>query len=245
MDTNASLRHSMSVSMYRGGRPRSTPPDLPSLLLDSRICYLGMPIVPAVAELIMAELMWLDYDNPAKPVYVYINSPGIQNVKNETVGSDTDAYCIADMFAHMKSDIYTVNLGMAFGQAAMLLSLGKKGYRAVLPHSTSKVYLPNIQRSSGSVSDMWIKAKELEANAGYYIELLAKGTGKSQEEIAKDVQRIRYFHTQDAIEYGLADRVMDSLESGKGAEKRSSDEIRAARAPRRGGGNPQAAPSGL
>jgi len=65
-----------------------------------------------------------------------------------------------------------------------------------------------------------IQAKELEANAGYYIELLAKGTGKSQEEIAKDVQRIRYFHTQDAIEYGLADRVMDSLESGKGAEKR-------------------------
>ncbi|MQL41390.1 hypothetical protein EI012_26130, partial [Escherichia coli] len=84
----------MSVSMYRGvcrgaGRPRTAPPDLPSLLLDARICYLGMPIVPAVTELLVAQFMWLDYDNPNKPIYLYINSSGTQNEKNETVGSET------------------------------------------------------------------------------------------------------------------------------------------------------------
>ncbi|KAL8097270.1 hypothetical protein AgCh_030412 [Apium graveolens] len=98
-------RYGMSVSMYRGGggrgngRPRSAPPDLPSLLLDARICYLGMPIVPAVTELLVAQFMWLDYDNPSKPIYLYINSSGTQNEKMETVGSETEAYAIADTMA--------------------------------------------------------------------------------------------------------------------------------------------------
>lgn len=109
MNDRPSAKYSMSVSMYRGGgrgagRPRSAPPDLPSLLLDARICYLGMPvrqstsiyyillfillhyakiifllqIVPAVTELLVAQFMWLDYDNPSKPIYLYINSSGTQ-----------------------------------------------------------------------------------------------------------------------------------------------------------------------
>ncbi|CAI5510578.1 unnamed protein product [Closterium sp. Naga37s-1] len=97
---NSAARLSMSVSMYRGlggaGRPKTAPPDLPSLLLDARICYLGMPIVPAVTELIVAELLWLDYDNPSKPIYFYINSSGTQNDKRESVGFETEAYAIAD-----------------------------------------------------------------------------------------------------------------------------------------------------
>ncbi|KAL4347750.1 hypothetical protein GQ457_17G003420 [Hibiscus cannabinus] len=155
-------KYSMSVSMYRGGargygRPRTAPPDLPSLLLDARICYLGMPIVPAVTELIVAQLMWLDYDNPSKPIYLYINSSGTQNEKMETVGSETEAYAIADTMAYCKSEFYTVNCGMAYGQAAMLLSQGAKGYRAVQPNSSTKLYLPKVSRSSGAVIDMWIK----------------------------------------------------------------------------------------
>ncbi|KAF2545848.1 hypothetical protein F2Q70_00022048 [Brassica cretica] len=141
-------RYIMSVQMYRGGgsaRPRTAPPDLPSLLLDARICYLSMPF------------MWLDYDNPANPIYLYINSPGTQNEKMETVGSETEAYAIADTISYCKSDVYTINCGMAFGQAAMLLSLGKKGYRAVQPHSSTKLYLPKVNRSSGAAIDMWIK----------------------------------------------------------------------------------------
>ncbi|CAK8573848.1 unnamed protein product [Lathyrus sativus] len=246
ISNSGSSRTSMSISMRRGGgwgRTRRSPPDLPSVLLDSRIVYLGMPIVPAVAELIVAELIWLDYDDRKKPVYLYINSPGTQNMRSETVGSETDAYSIADMLNHIKPDIYTVNVAVAFGQAAMLLSIGKKGYRTVLPHSTSKVYYPKVHRSSGSVTDMWIKAKELEVNYEYYIELLAKGTGKSEEEIAKDVQRTRYFQAQDAIDYGLADRILKTQEVIN--DKRDYNEMGATRALQRGGGNPQAAASGF
>ncbi|XP_058757359.1 ATP-dependent Clp protease proteolytic subunit-related protein 1, chloroplastic-like [Vicia villosa] len=247
MDINGSSRTSMSVSMYRGGgrggRRRRGPPDLPSILLDARICYLGMPIVPAVTELILGQLMWLDYDNPGKPVYLYINSSGSQNEKNETVGSETDAYSIADALSFVKSDIYTVNLALALGQAAMLLSLGKKGHRAVLPHSTTKIYLPKAHRSSGSVSDMWIQAKELQTTADYYVELLAKGTGKPEEEIAKDLQWTKYFQAQGAIDYGIADKIMNSMD-GEGYKKRDLNEMLATRALKRGGGYPQAAPSG-
>lgn len=244
-------RYGMSVSMYRGGggrgngRPRSAPPDLPSLLLDARICYLGMPIVPAVTELLVAQFMWLDYDNPSKPIYLYINSSGTQNEKMETVGSETEAYAIADTMAYCKSDVYTVNCGMAFGQAAMLLSLGTKGYRAMQPNSSTKLYLPKVNRSSGAVIDMWIKAKELDANTEYYLELLAKGIGKPKEEIEKDIQRPKYMQAQEAIDYGVADKIIDSRDNA--FEKRDYDSILAQSKAMRGrtAGNPQAAPSGL
>ncbi|KAJ8465535.1 hypothetical protein OPV22_028087 [Ensete ventricosum] len=243
-------KYSMSVSMYRGGgrgygRPRSAPPDLPSLLLDARIVYLGMPIVPAVTELLVAQLMWLDYDNASKPIYLYINSSGTQNENRETVGSETEAYAIADMMAYCKSKVYTVNCGMAYGQAAMLLSLGAKGYRALQPNASTKLYLPKVHKSSGAAVDMWIKAKELDANTDYYLELLAKGIGKPKEEIEKDIQRPKYFLAQDAIAYGIADKIIDSRDAA--FEKRNYDEMLAqSKAMRRAAGaGPQAAPSGF
>ncbi|KAG6542438.1 hypothetical protein Mapa_016128 [Marchantia paleacea] len=226
---NAPSRLSMSVSMYRGGggggfgRPKTAPPDLPSLLLDSRICYLGMPIVPAVTELIVAELLWLDYDNPQKPIYFYINSSGTQNEKRESIGFETEAYCIADTIAYVKSKVYTVNCGQAFGQAAMLLSIGEKGYRAVQPNSVTKLYSPKVNQSQGPAIDMWIKAKELDANTDYYVDLLAQGTGKSREEIANDIKRPKYFRAQEAIEYGLADKVIESR--GVAMERKNYDEM--------------------
>ncbi|KAL3814307.1 hypothetical protein ACJIZ3_015575 [Penstemon smallii] len=244
-------KYSMSVSMYRGGargsgRPRSAPPDLPSLLLDARIVYLGMPIVPAVTELIVAQFMWLDYDSPTKPIYLYINSSGTQNEKMETVGSETEAYAIADSMAYCKADVYTVNCGMAYGQAAMLLSLGAKGYRALQPNSSTKLYLPKVNRSSGAVIDMWIKAKELNANTESYLELLAKGIGKPKEEIEKDIQRPKYFRAQEAIDYGIADKIITSQDDAY--EKKNYEELLAqSKAMRRGGAGvgPQASPSGF
>ncbi|KAL8553420.1 hypothetical protein ACS0TY_001914 [Phlomoides rotata] len=241
-------KYSMSVSMYRGGggrgsgRPRTAPPDLPSLLLDARIVYLGMPIVPAVTELLVAQFMWLDYDSSTKPIYLYINSSGTQNEKMETVGSETEAYAIADTMAYCKADVYTVNCGMAYGQAAMLLSFGAKGYRALQPNSSTKLYLPKVNRSSGAVIDMWIKAKELEANTEYYLELLSKGIGKPKEEIEKDIQRPKYFQAQEAIAYGIADKIIDSEDAA--FEKRNYEELMAqSKAMRRAGASPQAAPS--
>ncbi|MCL7042287.1 hypothetical protein MKW94_021228 [Papaver nudicaule] len=252
MDDGGHSRYSMSmsVSMYRGGsrggngRPRSAPPDLPSLLLDARICYLGMPIVPSVTELLVAQLMWLDYDNPSKPIYLYINSSGTQNEKMETVGSETEAYAIADTMAYCKSKIYTVNCGMAYGQAAMLLSLGAKGFRALQPNSSTKLYMPKVGRSSGAAIDMWLKAKELDANTDYYVELLAKGTGKTKEEISKDIQRPRYFRSQEAIAYGIGDKIIDGRDGVY--EKRDYEGMLAqSKAMRRiGGPGAQPAPSG-
>ncbi|XP_002527503.2 ATP-dependent Clp protease proteolytic subunit-related protein 1, chloroplastic [Ricinus communis] len=242
-------KYSMSVSMYRGGgrgygRPRSAPPDLPSLLLDARICYLGMPIVPAVTELLVAQFMYLDYDDSSKPIYLYINSSGTQNEKMETVGSETEAYAIADAMFYCKSTVYTVNCGMAYGQAGMLLSLGAKGYRALQPNASTKLYLPKVNRSSGAVIDMWIKAKELDANTEYYIDLLAKGTGKTKEEINKDIQRPKYFNSKEAIEYGLADKIVDS--SDDAFEKRDYDALLAqSKAMRAAAAGPRAAPSGF
>ncbi|KAL7082593.1 hypothetical protein ACP275_14G109200 [Erythranthe tilingii] len=244
-------KYSMSVSMYRGGargsgRPRTAPPDLPSLLLDARIVYLGMPIVPAVTELLVAQFMWLDYDSPTKPIYLYINSSGTQNEKMETVGSETEAYAIADTMAYCKADVYTVNCGMAYGQAAMLLALGAKGYRALQPNSSTKLYLPKVNRSSGAVIDMWIKAKELDANTEYYLELLSKGIGKPKEEIEKDIQRPKYFQAKEAIAYGVADKIIDSQDAA--FEKRNYEDLLAqSKAMRRsaGGVGPQAAPSGF
>ncbi|KVI10821.1 ATP-dependent Clp protease proteolytic subunit-related protein 1, chloroplastic [Cynara cardunculus var. scolymus] len=250
MNDSGPAKYSMSVSMYRGGgrpggRPRSAPPDLPSLLLDARICYLGMPIVPAVTELLVAQFMWLDYDNPAKPIYLYINSSGTQNDEMETIGSETEAYAIADIMAYCKSEVYTVNCGMAFGQAAMLLALGTKGYRAMQPNSSTKLYLPKVNRSSGAAIDMWIKAKELDTNTDYFLELLEKGIGKSKEEIHKDIQRPKYFQAQEAIDYGIADKIISSRDHA--FEKRNYDDILAqSKAARRGaGGGAQAAPSGF
>ncbi|OAY39255.1 ATP-dependent Clp protease proteolytic subunit-related protein 1, chloroplastic [Manihot esculenta] len=242
-------KYSMSVSMYRGGgrgygRPRSAPPDLPSLLLDARICYLGMPIVPAVTELLVAQFLYLDYDDSAKPIYLYINSSGTQNEKMETVGSETEAYAIADAMAYCKSTVYTVNCGMAYGQAAMLLSIGAKGYRALQPNSSTKLYMPKVNKSSGAAIDMWIKAKELDANTDYYVELLAKGTGKTKEEINKDICRPKYFNAQEAIDYGLADKIVDS--SDDAFEKRDYDALLAqSKAMRAAAAGPRAAPSGF
>ncbi|KAK4401764.1 ATP-dependent Clp protease proteolytic subunit-related protein 1, chloroplastic [Sesamum angolense] len=204
-----------------------------------------MGIVPAVTELIIAQFMWLDYDSPTKPIYLYINSPGTQNENMETVGSETEAYAIADAMAYCKSDVYTVNCGMAFGQAAMLLSVGAKGYRALQPNSFTKLYLPKVNRSSGSVIDMWIKAKELDANTEYYLELLAKGIGKPKEEIENDIQRPKYFQAQEAIDYGIADKIIAPEDAA--FEKRNYEQLLAqSKAMRRAAGaGPQAAPSGF
>ncbi|XP_047072757.1 ATP-dependent Clp protease proteolytic subunit-related protein 1, chloroplastic-like [Lolium rigidum] len=205
-----------SMSMGRAGRGyrrmRSSAPDLPSLLLDSRIIFLGMPIVPAVTELIAAQFLWLDYDDRTKPIYLYINSTGTMDENNELVASETDAYAIADFINRSKAKVYTINLSMAYGQAAMLLSLGEKGKRGVLPNSITKLHLPKVHKSGGAAIDMWIKAKELETNTDYYLELVSKGVGKPKEELAEFLRGPRYFRAQEAIDYGIADTILHSLD---------------------------------
>lgn len=129
--------------------PGQAPPDLPSLLLDGRIVYIGMPLVPSVTELVISQLLWLNYADPEKPVYVYINSTGTQTEDKQAVGFETEAYAILDTLNYIRPDIHTLAVGSAYGNAAMLLASGKKGSRAALPHARIKTNPPRLNRAMG------------------------------------------------------------------------------------------------
>lgn len=188
--------------------PGQAPPDLPSLLLDGRICYIGMPFVPSVTELIISELLWLNYAAPEKPVYLYINSTGSQNLQGESVGFETEATAILDTLAYIRPDIYTLVIGQAYGNAAMLLAAGKKGHRFALPHSRIMTCPPRMNRAFGNTSNMMIRANELENATQTYVQFMSRFTGRDKEEVRKDIGRNRYFTPEQAIDYGIIDRVV-------------------------------------
>jgi len=132
---------------YGEGNSRTPPPDLPSLLLKERIVYLGMPLVPAVTELIIAELLFLQYEDPDKPIKIYINSTGTSGYSGEPVGFETEAFAICDTIRYIKPPVHTICLGSAMGMAAMLLAAGTKGFRASLPHAS--IVCTNPRRTRG------------------------------------------------------------------------------------------------
>lgn len=134
------------------------PPDLPSLMFANRVLYVGMPIVPSVTELMVAELLYLDQQNQ-QPITLYINSPGTNSPDGQKFSFDTEAFAIADTLQFVKSPIHTICLGHAYGTAAMLLSLGQKGHRYVLPNAAIMLHQPRTQ-GQGSITDIAIKAKE-------------------------------------------------------------------------------------
>ena len=187
---------------------RTPPPDLPSLLLKERIVYLGMPLVPAVTELIVAELLYLQYEDPDKPIKIYINSTGTSGYNGDPVGFETEAFAICDTMRYIKPPIHTICLGSAMGMAAMLLSAGTKGCRASLPHATIILHQPKSY-AQGQATDIQIRAKEVLANKATMIDILSRNTGQSIEKIAKDMDRLFYITPYDAVEYGLIDRVLE------------------------------------
>lgn len=200
-------------SPYYGGDSyyRTPPPDLPSLLLKERIVYLGMPLVPAVTELIIAELLFLQYEDPEKPIKIYINSTGTSYYNGEPVGFETEAFAICDTMGYIKPPIQTICIGSAMGMAAMLLSAGTKGYRVSLPNATI-VLNQTKSYAQGQASDIQIRAKEVLENKATMIDILSQNTGQSREKITKDMDRIFYLTPREAKDYGLIDRV---LETGK------------------------------
>merc|ERR1719440_2476714 len=135
------------------------PPDMPSLLLNNRIVYLGMPINAAVSELIVSELLYLQYDSPAKPILMYINSPGTTTDDGQPVGFETEAFAIADTMAYVEAPIKTVLVGKAYGLSAMLLACGEKGERTTLPYGTVMLHQPRGLQAQGQASDIAIKAR--------------------------------------------------------------------------------------
>ncbi|KAF6142631.1 hypothetical protein GIB67_015117 [Kingdonia uniflora] len=198
-----------SSSSYSEHKPRRPPPDLPSLLLDGRIVYIAMPLVPVVTELVVAQLLYLQWTDPKAPIYLYINSTGTTRDDGETVGLESEGFAIYDALMQTKTEICTVNVGCAIGQACLLLAAGKKGRRFTLPHSKAMLQQPRVP-SSGLLpaSDVLIRAKEVKRNKDTLIKLLAKHTEHSIEEVSNAIKLPFHMDAQRAIEFGVVDKVL-------------------------------------
>ncbi|KAJ4967934.1 hypothetical protein NE237_014635 [Protea cynaroides] len=206
MATPAQVERSVS---YNEHRPRKPPPDLPSLLLHGRIVYIGMPLVPAVTELVIAELLYLQYMDPKQPIYLYINSTGTTRDDGETVGMESEGFAIYDAMMQLKNEIQTVAVGAAIGQACLLLAAGKKGRRFMMPHAKAMIQQPRVP-SSGLMpaSDVLIRAKEVVTNRDTLVKLLSRHTGNSIENVADLMRRPFYMDSTRAKEFGVIDKIL-------------------------------------
>lgn len=199
---------------------RTPPPDLPSLMLKERIIYLGLPLVSPdeykqqlgvdVTELMIAQLLYLQYDDPQKPIYIYINSTGTSWYTGDAIGAETEAFAICDTINYIKPPVHTICIGQAMGTAAMILSSGTKGYRASLPNASIILHQAKRRTGYGQATDIQIQAKEVLTNKQMILGIFSKNTGQPPEKIAKDMDRMYYMTPQEAKEYGLIDRVLES-----------------------------------
>ena len=197
---------------------RTPPPDLASLLLKERIVYLGGPLHSIdeyrrnpgqdVTRLIIAQLLYLQFDDPEKPIFFYINSTGT-SWDGETIGFETEAFAVCDTLSYIKPPVHTICIGQAIGAAAMILSAGAKGSRASLPHATIVLNQPR-SGARGQATDIQIRAKEVLDNRAAILDILSKNTGQPTAKIIKDTDRTFYLTPQEAKEYGLIDIVLES-----------------------------------
>jgi ATP-dependent Clp protease protease subunit len=173
--------------------------DIFSRLLKDRIIFIGSPIEDVVANLVIAQLLFLEADDPEKDINLYINSPG---------GIVPSGLAIYDTIQFVKPDVATTCVGQAASMAALLLSAGAKGKRGALPHSRVMIHQPwgGVQ---GQVSDIEIHTKELLLVKRKMAELLSKHTGQPMEKIEKDTDRNYFMSAQEAKEYGLIDEVFE------------------------------------
>ncbi len=170
---------------------------------------MGTPLVPEVTKLIIAQLLFLQYEDPEKPIKIYINSTGTSRYDGEPVGFETEAFAICDTMNYIKPPIHTICIGSAMGMAAMLLSAGTKGFRASLPHATIILHQTKSY-ARGQATDIQIRAKEVLANKDTMLDILSRNTGQSKQKISKDMDRLYYLTPHQAVEYGLIDRVLES-----------------------------------
>ena len=177
--------------------------DLFSRLLKENIIFLGTPIDDTIANLICAQLIHLESENPDRDINIYINSPG---------GDITSLFAIYDTMQFIKNDIATICLCQAASAAAVLLAAGTKGKRLALPHSRVLLHQPYGQVGYGQVTDLEIAAKEILRMRDLLEEILAKHTGQSMERIHADTDRDFVIEANEAVEYGIIDSVISSRE---------------------------------
>ena len=175
--------------------------DLYSRLLKENIIFLGTPIDDTIANLICAQLIHLESENPDRDINIYINSPG---------GDINSLFAIYDTMQFIKNDIATICLGQAASAAAVLLAAGTKGKRLALPHSRVLLHQPYGQVGYGQVTDLEIAAKEILRMRDLLEEILANHTGQSIEKIHVDTDRDFVLEAQEALEYGIIDDVISS-----------------------------------
>jgi len=173
--------------------------DIFSRLLMDRIVFLGTPVNDDVANIIIAQMLFLQADNPERDIHLYINSPG---------GSVSAGLAIYDTMQFLKAPVSTICMGMAASMGAFLLAAGRKGKRFVLPHSRIMIHQPSQNGGGGTASDIEIQAKEILYLRAKLNELMAKHTGQPIETIEKDTDRDRFMSADEAKEYGLVDTVI-------------------------------------
>jgi ATP-dependent Clp protease protease subunit len=176
--------------------------DVYSRLLMDRIIFLGTPINDDVANMIIAQMLFLEADNPGRDIHLYINSPG---------GSVSAGLAIYDTMQFLKSPVNTICMGLAASMGAFLLAAGRNGKRSALPHSRIMIHQPS-GGASGTASDIEIQAREIIYLRAKMNELMAKHTGRPLEQIERDVDRDRFMSGEEAKAYGLIDMVVTSRE---------------------------------
>ena len=173
--------------------------DIYSRLLKDRIIFLGGEVTDDSANAIIAQLLFLEADDPKKDIYMYINSPG---------GSVTAGLAIYDTMQYVKPDVCTLCVGMAASMGAFLLAAGAKGKRFSLPNSEIMIHQP-LGGASGQATDIAIHAKRILEIKEKMIRILAERTGQAPEKVRQDTERDNFMEPAAALEYGLIDKVID------------------------------------
>ena len=176
--------------------------DIYSRLLKERVVFLVGPVTEVTANLIVAQLLFLESENPDKDIFFYINSPG---------GSVSAGLAIYDTMQFIKPDVSTLCIGQAASMGALLLAAGDKEKRFALPNSRVMIHQP-MGGFSGQASDIEIHAKEILFLRGRLNEILAKHTGQTVEAVAKDTDRDNFLSAENAVKYGIVDKVLTSRE---------------------------------
>ncbi|MGE5648056.1 MAG: ATP-dependent Clp protease proteolytic subunit [Acidobacteriota bacterium] len=175
--------------------------DIYSRLLKENIIFLGTPIDDTVANLVIAQMLFLAAEDPQRDISIYINSPG---------GSISAGLAILDTMRFVEPDIVTICVGQAASMAAVLLAAGAKGKRYSLPHSRILIHQPSMSGLAGQAADIDIYAKEILRMREMLNDILAESTGQTVERIARDVDRDYIMDAEQAVEYGMIDRVITS-----------------------------------
>jgi ATP-dependent Clp protease, protease subunit len=173
-------------------------------LFEDRIIFLGTPISDDIANAVMAQLLCLQQMDAERDIEIYINSPG---------GSFTALTAIYDTMRYIKPDVRTVCLGQAASAAAVILAAGTKGKRLALPNSRILIHQPATEGGYGQSSDLEIVAKEILRIRSLMEQMLAEDTGKTPEEVSRDIERDKYLTAEQALDYGIIDEVLTSLKA--------------------------------